>query len=244
MISVREHPEFEVMNDYIDGRLDAGRRAIVSQHLETCESCQREHADLTSLLQSTATLPQSVLPPDDIWTGIRSSIDHRKEVTLLVGEPATQAHLDGTPSTQVARPWWAYRSLLAAAAIVLVIVSSGLTAIMLRESNGSTQMGSVSAPVRNEGARLLPAGFRRAETEYLHTITQLRATLQAHRAVLRPETIAAVEHSLSVIDAAIEEARAALLSDPSNATLVDLLTASYERKVDLLRRAADLGVQT
>ena len=89
---------------------------------------------------------------------------------------------------------------------------------------------------------MLPVSFRRAETEYLRTIAELRSTLHANRNVLRPETIAAVEHSLSVVDSAIEEARAALLNDPRNDTLVDLLTASYERKVDLLRRARDLGV--
>lgn len=93
-------------------------------------------------------------------------------------------------------------------------------------------------------ARVLPVSFRRSESAYLRTIAELRATLRSQRDVLRPETIAVVEHSLSVVDTAIDEARAALLSDPSNATLVDLLTASYERKVDLLRRAADLGART
>ena len=105
------------------------------------------------------------------------------------------------------------------------------------------QFGCVLLAVADE-ARVLPAGFRRAESEYLRTIAELRATLQSQRGVLRPETIAAVEHNLSVVDSAIEEARTALLSDPSNATLLDLLTASYERKVDLLRRAADLGART
>ncbi|HEX6051871.1 MAG TPA: hypothetical protein VFZ21_21530 [Gemmatimonadaceae bacterium] len=91
---------------------------------------------------------------------------------------------------------------------------------------------------------MLPAAFRRAESEYLRTIAELRATLQSQRDVLRPETVATVEHSLSVVDSAIEEARTALLLDPGNVTLVDLLTASYERKVELLRRAADLGART
>lgn len=91
---------------------------------------------------------------------------------------------------------------------------------------------------------MLPASFRQTEGEYLATIAELRTVLQAQRGALRPETIAAVERSLSIIDAAIDEARTALLNDPGNRTLLELLTASYERKLDLLRRAADLGART
>jgi hypothetical protein len=105
-------------------------------------------------------------------------------------------------------------------------------------------MVGIDAPGASSAARVLPASFRRAEGEYLRTIDELRSTLQVQRAVLKPETVATVEHSLSVVDLAIEEARQALLNDPSNQTLLDLLTASYERKLDLLRRAADLGART
>ena len=91
---------------------------------------------------------------------------------------------------------------------------------------------------------VLPASFRDAELGYLRSIGELRAVLQKQKSVLRPETVATVENSLLVIDAAIDEARKALMADPGNETLVDLLKASYERKLDLLRRAADLGART
>ena len=42
-------------------------------------------------------------------------------------------------------------------------------------------------------------------------------------------------------DSAIAEARAALLADPNNGMLVDLLSASYQRKLDLLRRTSELS---
>ena len=244
MISIREHPDFGVLNDYEDGRLDQDTRAAVARHLETCDRCQREHRELTELLESVDSVPRSVLPPEDLWDDIRSSIDFRKEVMLPVGDPVRSDRNRSSGTYSRERPWWAYRTMLAAAALVLVVVSSGVTALVLRGDSGDTQALTVRDSAQMFEASVLPVGFRRAESEYLRTIAELRATLRSQRDVLRPETIAAVEHSLSVVDTAIEEARTALLSDPSNATLVDLLTASYERKVELLRRAADLGART
>ena len=87
---------------------------------------------------------------------------------------------------------------------------------------------------------MLPASFRATEGEYARTIEELRLALAAQRNRLNPETIRTVDHSLAVIDSAIAEARAALLSDPGNRTLVDLLSASYQRKLDLLRRTSEL----
>ena len=58
--------------------------------------------------------------------------------------------------------------------------------------------------------------------------------------MLDPATIATVERSLTTIDGAIAEARAALMRDPGNGTLSRLLASSYEQKVTLLRRASEL----
>ena len=243
MIMDREHIQLDVLNDYVDDRLSPADRDRVTDHIDRCSRCRAEHDQIVSMLRSMASLPDSVLPPEDLWSEIRTSIDRRKEVVL---------HSDavsGSHARQLSphRPWWAYRSVAAAAAVALVVGTSALTTLVLRSSNGSTIARSErgqTAPSAIDAPSMLPAGFREAEAEYLQSIGELRSVLQAHRGVLKPETVATVEHSLSVIDVAIDEARKALLSDPGNETLIDLLKASYERKLDLLRRAADLGAQT
>jgi hypothetical protein len=78
------------------------------------------------------------------------------------------------------------------------------------------------------------------DKNYVATIRELRATLETQRPTLAPSTVRTVEHSLSVIDTAIAEARAALAADPANQYLVDILAAHYERQVDLLQRATEL----
>jgi hypothetical protein len=88
---------------------------------------------------------------------------------------------------------------------------------------------------------VLPVNFRQTETEYNRTIDELKLAVDTQRSRLSPETVRTVDHSLAVVDSAIAEARTALLADPNNRMLVDLLSASYQRKLDLLRRTSELG---
>jgi CHASE3 domain sensor protein len=79
------------------------------------------------------------------------------------------------------------------------------------------------------------------DMNYVETVASLRETLDSQRGVLAPSTVRTVDRALAVIDSAIAEARAALASDPANSALVDILSAHYERKVELLQRAAELS---
>ena len=78
------------------------------------------------------------------------------------------------------------------------------------------------------------------EKNYVSTVAELRETLETQRASLSPATIRVLEHSLAAIDTAIAEAREALANDPANQTLVGILSANYQRKVELLQRATQL----
>jgi hypothetical protein len=79
---------------------------------------------------------------------------------------------------------------------------------------------------------------------YTRSIEALRRTLDERRDSLAPSTIATVERSARIADSAIAEARAALERDPANRVLEELLHSNYERKVDLLQRAAELAPRT
>jgi hypothetical protein len=58
--------------------------------------------------------------------------------------------------------------------------------------------------------------------------------------VLAPETVVQLRASLRTIDEAILEARNALARDPANRVLIEMLSASYRQKVDLLRRTTEM----
>ena len=70
---------------------------------------------------------------------------------------------------------------------------------------------------------------------------ELRAELQALHDDLSPETVVKVEHALATIDLAIAEGREALLRDPANTALSELVASNYRQKIDLLRRMTQLA---
>lgn len=89
------------------------------------------------------------------------------------------------------------------------------------------------------GTPALPASFAATESAILVDLAALHAAFVAQRATLAPSTVAVVERSLATIDAAIAEARAALVADPANQSLAELLSTTYQHKVELLRRATE-----
>jgi anti-sigma factor RsiW len=241
MTDLSEHVAFETLNDYVDGRLDAEAMAFVDRHLAICSECAGELGSLRELLADTALLSRAVLPEDDLWAELKTTIDSRKDAVLPASfRPA------GAPPALRSRlsPGWPNKVWLAVAAVVLIVASSMTTALVLRGRDRQTAERTArdSEPnARDLGAPpVLPGSFRVAEGQYVSAIEELRVAVDATRSQLNPETVRTVERSLAVVDSAIAEARAALLADPNNRTLVDLLSTSYQRKLDLLRRASEL----
>jgi hypothetical protein len=135
---------------------------------------------------------------------------------------------------------------------VLVVASSGLTVLVLKTTQSESQIVRESPRRAPGGAAasepvlptVLPAGFRATEGQYNRAIEELVQAVDAQRSRLNPETVRTVDRSLAVIDSAIAEARDALVADPGNVTLIDLLSATYQRKLDLLRRTSELSSRT
>lgn len=124
------------------------------------------------------------------------------------------------------------RPLLAiAAALALVAGSSAVTMLVMRDS------GPEPVPV----AGTAPAPAPRFEARYVAETRELGDLLERQRDLLAPETVAALERNLAIIDSAIADSRAALAADPSNSELELLLRAGYEQKVALLEQAARLA---
>ena len=223
---MNEHIDFEMLNDYADDLLPASERVRVEQHVAACAECRREWVALRELLDLTAAAPRSIEPPSDDWTALRAELERRKEVVL----PSSGRH---------AHPAWRRRAMLAAAALALVASSSAVTAIVMR---GRAPAEVAVAPgTQRVDSPALPVAYSATEADYLRTVAELAEALEAQRPSLAPSTIATVERSLRVIDDAIAEARDALANDPGNRVLVDILSANYERKLELLKRAAELS---
>jgi Putative zinc-finger len=228
-----EHLSLARLSDLADDELTAGDAAAAEDHLATCVVCRGELARLRALLGRAAALPTSAEPPAEAWQAVRARLVPRSPRNI------------GTRRDGRTREWGGWTSgwgLRAAAAVLLVVASSAVTAIALRTR--------VAAPTHRlvrtttVGAAELPASARVIERSYAEVVDELTVTLDAQRGALAPATIATLERTLRVIDQAIAEARAAVAADPANGALLDVLSADYQQKVELLRRASELPART
>jgi hypothetical protein len=141
------------------------------------------------------------------------------------------------------RTWWQRPALLAAAALLLVAGASLTTALVI----GRRMMEAPRSPVAANPAVVQQSGpatlaeFTKVENDYIETANMLSALIERGQTELSPETIVKLKESVRVIDGAIVEARRALAADPGNKMLIEMLSASYSQKVDLLRRTTAMG---
>ncbi|MFN2635405.1 MAG: zf-HC2 domain-containing protein [Gemmatimonadaceae bacterium] len=212
------------LDDYVTGELSEEARAPVAEHIAGCEICSAEVEDLKKVLARAAELPREVKPPAEAWSHIRTAISN--DVAAL---------RDGQTIPR-ARPWQRPYAI-AAAAVIAAVLSSGATYYYLRVQGPTA---AVVAATTGDSTPATLAAFTVEENNYLRTAAILQDLLDQQESALAPETVAQLKASLRTIDEAILEARNALARDPANKMLVEMLSASYRQKVDLLRRTTEM----
>jgi anti-sigma factor RsiW len=206
----------DLLEAHADGSLEPAIGAQIDRHLAACEACAARLTRVRSLLDDARRLPRSLDPPRDLWPAIAERLHDRAVVPLVPRRARTVV---------VPRAW------LAAAAVALITVSSGVTALLVRRTS----------PAGFQHLAALPSSVLVLEREYADAAAEITAVLEAQRDTLPIQAVAALEHSLRVLDHAIGEARAALTRDPGNAELSQLLLATHRHKLDVLKRASLLA---
>ena len=198
------------LDAYVRGTLSAAESAAFETHLNTCAACESILLNTAEPLVELNSLPRSVEPGTDLWPAITRRL-----------APRGRVFRGGIPV-----PAWA----LAAAAVLLIALSSGTTVLLLRS---------------NRHPMVLPSSRLEAvEAEYAAASDDLALTLEKARARLAPETLATIERNLATIDSALAESRRALAKDPANGVLEQLVVAAWRQKLEFLRRAAALSTET
>jgi len=218
-----KHLTEEQINEMADDALLPNASADLAQHISECLTCRAEISAMRSMAMRVRALPVSVQPPADVWPTISARIRNS-------AEPSEEKH----KAFARRAPAWGW---LAAAAVLLVMISSLVTTVVMGRRHAD-----VTAVVASRPSTALAnlAALSRREEGFRNTADELWAAVNARRDQLSPETVATVERTVMLIDAAILEAREALANDPNNTVIADMLSARYERKVDLLKRAAEL----
>lgn len=212
-----EHIDLESLSAFADGDLGAVHALRVERHVAECGQCRVALERVRALVKTAASLPREVAAPPGAWTVIRDRLP----------VPGSQSLVPGR--------WWHNGWLASAAALVLIVGTASLM-ILLQPSSKAK-----AAKLASTNRAPVPVSLAAVERSYEPTLSELRRTLDSQRGALAPSTVRTLEHSMALIDTAIAEARSALQADPASDALVDLLSSSYQRKVEFLKRATALS---
>lgn len=216
------HLTWETLNDLVDDVLSPAAKTAAEMHARDCASCATSLAELRATVAVTHDLPESLTPPADLWNDVRATIEAGKVAHLPLGiVPAAS------------RGFWVTPGRLAAAAVMLVAVTASLTGIVVT-SQPATQTVA-QAPLT------VSVSWQASERVFQASVLELREQLEVLHDHLAPETLVKVERALATIDVAIAEGREALLRDPANAALSELVASNYRQKIELLRRMTQLA---
>jgi hypothetical protein len=114
-------------------------------------------------------------------------------------------------------------------------VSSGISRVAQNGSAPSSR-SSVQATL---ASRTQPEGSP-SDAIYGKQIELLQNIVQQRKSQLDPATVAIIERNLQIIDAAIEQSKAALRRDPASRLLSEQVNHALDKKIELLRTAAML----
>jgi|GEM_PF-438998 len=222
-------------------------------HLASCASCLDRLVELERLRRSVQATPRRIEAPLDLWPAIRADIQTKVE-GQDVDRPSTAVNSFNNWTQR-----WNRVRLAGLAAALLLLTSASIASFVLGRRSGRTVVSAAandtsvvtSEPASdaeptaitspdsgNDMARTASSGMSEVmlDDADIHAEQELLADLEMRRSSLRPETSSEIDSSLTVINEAIAELRAASARDPKNATLRQLLAASRERKIELLRQ--------
>ena len=213
------------LSEYLDGTLSAADRTAVEAHLDECPECPAVLAELRRVVQDAGTLSDTP-PATDLWSGIATRIrDTGPEVVDLGAErDQRRGRWRGRVSMTVPQ--------LAAAGIVLAVVSGAIAGALVRPAATDPSIGGTAV--------LTPVAASGSDVALDQALSDLQEILEVGRTALDTTTVQILERNLAVIDRALEQAQQAIAADPANSYLREHLERTKRRKLSLMRRAADL----
>ena len=181
-------------------------------------SRESESGDLR-LDRALAGLPRELPPENDLWPGIAAQLEPRR----------------------APRRWLP----LAAAAVLLVVSSSLITARVVRWSAApAAPIATVAPPATPDAGVVRPASFgpgHALDPEYAAARQQLAAMLAQRMDRLPSSARQKVEDNLAQLHRATDEINAALALQPGDALLEELLLNTYQDELAVLASVNQLA---
>ena len=169
--------------------------------------------------RALAGLPRELPPESDLWPSIAAKLEPRR----------------------APRRWLP----LAAAAVLLVVSSSLITARVVRRSaTPAAPVATVAPPATPDAGGVRPASFgpgHSLDSEYAAARQQLAATLAQRIDRLPSSARQRIEDNLAQLHRATDEINAALALQPGDALLEELLLNTYQDELAVLASVNQLA---
>jgi hypothetical protein len=198
----------EELSALLDGDLPPRRAAVVQAHVDGCDACHRELAELSSLRASLSEeLAHPSLPPDrdgDGWAALAARLGPSPDVA---------------PSRRFRWRW------VLAPAMVLACTLGG-AAWVLRHQGGPSD-DQLIAQAEDE--------FRKADVQYLRAIEKLRSVTQSARVAWPEGRRKEYDAAQASLESATEQCRLVARARPADPDAEELLFAAYRKQISFLQ---------
>lgn len=250
--------------DYLEGDLAAGERVALDAHIASCVRCTALVRDLQYIRGEAAELGE-LTPSRDLWTGIAERIETPVvPLTVRAGETPNVERRRGSERLRLAAIAAALVAVTAGVTYTLTISRGGSAPTIAAVSPDSGRDPLKATPVQPQ--QTLAAVDSAPKTDRQNSVTpeepttqnvggstpaassreidRLRSMFVRNRGQMDPRTAAIIEANLKVIDDAIAQSKAALEQDPASRFLNNQLNTALDKKLELLRTAAQLPSRT
>ncbi len=206
------------LSDYLDGHMSAADRETLEAHLQTCAECRQVLAELNEVATTAGRLEPRA-PTADLWPGIAGRIRAETDVIPLRSRRTT---------------WWTPQAVAAGIGLLLIGASGG---VWLGGLTPTTTPVAVTPVPAAPTAQTVATGARTTDA----AIAELEAIVQREGGRLDSTTVRIVSENLAIINRALADAQRALAADSTNPYVRRHLASATRRKLELLRRAAELA---
>lgn len=220
------------LSGYVDRHLDAERATEVRAHLFSCDAC-RSVADDLGRVRDAARGLGPIEPPPHVWMEIAGRL--RLEADTSPGPQVTRFPVPEVPRSSATLQW-----LGLAAALLLTTL-----AVYSIATPDSVAPISVAADTAGNAAETptvetVEETMRRAEAEYEKAITQLEQLVKSGDPGVSSAAAETLRRSVTTIDSAIADSRAALKGSPDSQPARTSLFEALRNKVNLLQHTVVL----
>ena len=194
---------------------------------------------LDALKRAAQALPREIPPGVESWSRISVRIEQTRVRELVPTSASGDVASDFVPNAQGDSVRAPKRTWIRTPQAALLIAASLLIAVtsLVVKREGAIDPSRESRFAADTSRADMTGVFAR----YDGAATELANDFDRRRALLDPSTVAVMDSCLTTLDNAIRETRNALTEAPDNTTIAELLEVTYQQKLDLLRRAAELS---